>query len=477
MLFTSIIYFLFLAGVLLLYYIVAPKYRNFILIAASAFFYMYADIGYILIIIFLIIANYFLGLRIQKTTKKEIRLRLLQLALLINLGMLVFFKYSNFIIENISGLFGSFRLSHPIPLLQIALPLGLSYYIFQTIGYIIDVYRGSQKAEENIYNFSLFTLFFPKLLVGPIERANHFLPQIRKPIYFNKEDIIEGSKRIAWGLFKKLVVANRISIYQSAVMASLPSQSGSTILFATILYTFQVYADFSGYTDIAIGTARLFGFDLIENFKRPLFAKSVSDFWRRWHISLSSWVNDYIFNPIALKRRSWGPWGLFYALMISFLVIGIWHGASWNYVVFGLMQAGALIYETSTKHLRKKISKKINSTIYKCVSVTLTFSFVTFSLIIFRSEDFSKGIDIITGIFSKSGPLFYDNPSTLLFMILGCVTILLYDFQTEYRVIRTTHFYNSNNAWLAKQIAYAILLISILLAGVFDGGQFIYFSF
>lgn len=475
MLFTSIIYFLFLACVLLLYYIIPPKYRNYFLIAASAFFYMYADMGYIVIIIFLIIANYLLGIQLQKTTEKKMRARYLQLALLVNIGTLVFFKYWNFLIENIFGLFGSFHSTHSIPLLEIALPLGLSYYIFQMIGYVIDVYRGSQKAEENIYNFSLFTLFFPKLLVGPIERANHFLPQIRKQIYFNKEDLIEGGKRIAWGLFKKLVVANRIAIYQSAVMSSLPSQSGSTILFATILYTFQVYADFSGYTDIAVGTARLFGFNLIENFKRPLFAKSISDFWRRWHISLSSWVNDYIFNPIALKRRSWGNWGVFYALSISFLVIGIWHGASWNYVVFGLLQAAALIYETSTKRLRKKISKKINSSVYQSASVILTFSFVTFSLIIFRSETFNEGMDIITGMFSKSGPLFYDSPSTLLFMLLGCLTILLYDLQQEFTLIRFSLF--SNKAWLANQIAYAILLISVLLAGVFDGGQFIYFAF
>lgn len=476
MLFTSIIFFLFLACVLSLYYLISPKYRNYILIISSCLFYMYVDIAYIFLIMFIITVNYFLGVQIHKVSRKQIKLRLLQLSMLVNIGTLIFFKYWNFIIENLFGVIGSFQLTNKLPILDIALPLGLSYYIFQTIGYTIDVFRGTHPAEKNFFNFSLFTLFFPKLLVGPIERANHFLPQIRKQIFFNKENIIEGSKRIAWGLFKKLVVANRISVYQDAVISSVSHQSGSTILFATILYTLQVYADFSGYTDIAIGTARLFGFDLIENFKRPLFAKSISDFWRRWHISLSSWVNDYIFNPLALKRRGWGNWGVFYALVVSFLVIGIWHGASWNYVVFGLLQAAALILETSTRRVRKRISKKTNSIIYNFVSIILTFSFVSFSLIIFRSETWDMGMAIIKGLFSAPGSLFYDTPSTLLYMFLGCGILLIHDVQQEFKLFKFS-FFTKKNPWWLSQMGYAILLIYVLLAGVFDGGQFIYFAF
>jgi D-alanyl-lipoteichoic acid acyltransferase DltB (MBOAT superfamily) len=436
---------------------------------------MYVKPEYLFIILFIIVTNYFIGVQIERTESKRKQIQLLNASLFINLGVLIFFKYWNFAIENLFGFLGWFHLNNPIPILEIALPLGLSYYIFQTIGYITDIYRGTIKAEKNIFRFSLFTLFFPKLLVGPIERASRFLPQLAKKIYFDKENIIEGAKRIAWGLFKKLVVADRIAIYQTAVIEHSQDQSGSTLLFATVLYTFQVYADFSGYTDIALGTARMFGFDLMENFKRPLLAKNISDFWRRWHISLSSWVNDYIFNPIALKHRQWGKWAVFYALLISFTVIGIWHGASWNYVVFGLLQAGALIYETSTKKVRKKISKKMHPVIYNNVSIILTFLFVSFSLIVFRSETYSEAMNIINGIFSNTGNLYFDRPSTLLFMLIGCGIIIIYDLQAEFKIFPFSLFSNKN--WVVQQTSYAILIIYILLAGVFDGGQFIYFAF
>ena len=438
---------------------------------------MYVKVEYIFIILFIILSNYQLGISIEKAENKDKRFIYLNLRLFVNLGILIFFKYWNFLIRNLLDLMGlfNFKSTVSIPFSEIILPLGLSYYIFQTIGYILDVYRGSIHAEKSITQFSLFTLFFPKLLVGPIERANHFLPQLKKDIYFDKENITEGAKRIAWGLFKKLVVADRISIYHATVMGSTENQSGGTILLACILYTFQVYADFSGYTDIALGTARMFGFDLMENFKRPLLAKSISDFWRRWHISLSSWVNDYIFNPIVLSKRDWGIWGVFYGLVISFVVIGIWHGAAWNYVLFGFLQAIAMIYEVITRKARKKISKKMNAFIYNNLSILFTFSFVTFSLIIFQSATFIEATNIIKRIFTNPGPLFYDKPSTLLFMIIGCAMMLLVDIDKEYKLFKFSLFSNSN--WAVQQVSYALLLIYILLAGVFDGGQFIYFSF
>jgi alginate O-acetyltransferase complex protein AlgI len=461
----------------LLYYSFPPKFRNYLLIALSAIFYMYVKVEYIFIILFIILVNYLLGIAIEKAGNKNKRFLYLNLSLFVNLGILIFFKYWNFLLRNLLDLLGLFHFNSTIsiPFSEIILPLGLSYYIFQTIGYILDVYRGSIHAEKSITQFSLFTLYFPKLLVGPIERANHFLPQLKKNIYFDKENITEGAKRIAWGLFKKLVVADRISIYHSTVMLSTESQSGGTILFACILYTFQVYADFSGYTDMALGTARMFGFDLMENFKRPLLAKSVSDFWRRWHISLSSWVNDYIFNPIVLKKRDWGIWGVFYGLVISFVVIGIWHGAAWNYVLFGFLQALAMIYEVTTRKTRKRISKRMNSSIYNILSILFTFLFVTFSLIIFQSATFLEATNIIKRIFTNTGTLFYDKPSTLLFMIIGCALLLLVDIDREYKLFKFSLFSNSN--WVIQQLSFALLLIYILLAGVFDGGQFIYFSF
>ena len=438
---------------------------------------MYVKITYIFIILFIIITNYLLGIQIEKSQKRSSRRIYLNLSLLINLGILIFFKYWNFLLANLFAFFGIFNsnLNNPFPILEIALPIGLSYYTFQTIGYMTDIYRGTIHSEKSLSRFTLFTLFFPKLLVGPIERANHFLPELKKVIHFKTENLIEGGKRIAWGLFKKLVVADRISLYHNAVMLTADQQSGETLLFASILYTFQVYADFSGYTDMALGTAQLFGFNLMENFRQPLLAKNIGDFWRRWHISLSSWVNDYIFNPIALKRRDWGNWGIFYALVISFVVIGIWHGAAWTYVVFGLLQALALMYETITRKMRKKISKKFNPILYRNISILLTFLFVTFSLIIFQSASIDNSITILQGILLNSGKLFIDKPSTILFISIGCIIMMLYDLQEEYKLFSFSLFSNKN--WIVQQISYASLLIYILLAGVFDGGQFIYFAF
>ncbi|MEO6682734.1 MAG: MBOAT family O-acyltransferase [Ginsengibacter sp.] len=435
---------------------------------------MYVKPEYILIILFIVIANYLLGFYIEKSSDKR-RRQYLNISLGINLGILIFYKYWNFALSNFFDFLGLLRINYSIPFFEIALPLGLSYYIFQTIGYNLDIYRGSIKAEKKILDFSLFTLFFPKLLVGPIERAHRFLPQLKEKIYFNQNNIVKGSKRIIWGLFKKLVVADRIFIYQTAIFASSQEQSGATLALASILYTFQVYADFSGYTDIAIGTARLFGYDLMENFKQPLLAKNIGDFWRRWHISLSTWVNDYIFNPVALHHRQWGKWSIFYALLISFVVIGVWHGASWNYVVFGLLQAFALIYEFSTRKIRNQWSKKTMKAFYNPISILFTFLFITFSLIVFRSENFMDAVYFVRGIFTNSGNLFIDKPSTIIFIITGITVMMLNDLQVEYKTFKYSLL--SNNNWLIQQLSYAALIIYILIAGVFDGGQFIYFAF
>lgn len=437
---------------------------------------MYVKVSYIFIILFIIIINYWLGILIQRTDSKQRKKAFFYLSLLVNLSVLIFFKYWNFLIQNLFEFFGWLHLNNSVspPFLDIALPIGLSFYIFQTIGYITDIKRESIQAESNFYRFTLFTIYFPKLLVGPIERANHFLPQLKRKISFDQQNIIEGAKRIAWGLFKKLVVADRIAIYHSKVISTIDHQSGGTILLACVLYTFEIYADFSGYTDIALGTARMFGFHLMENFKRPLLAKNVSEFWRRWHISLSSWVNDYIFNPMALKYRDWGQTGVFVALFVSFVVIGIWHGAAWTYVFFGVLQAIALIYETVTRKARKKISKKINVYLYDTISILLTFLFVTFSLIIFQSQTIPDAFKIIARMFTNSGPL-YLYPSIGLFMVTGCAFMMIYDLQEEYRIWSFSLF--SNRSWVIQEVAYALLLIYILVAGVFDGGQFIYFAF
>lgn len=472
---TSIIYFIFLISTLAVFYILPVKYRNYLLIAASLFFYMYVKLSYALIIISIIISNYLIGIKIEEASGKKLKTRYLYLSLIINLGILIYFKYWNFIIDNIPFFSGNTFLKNNLLLSEVILPLGLSYYIFQTIGYILDIYRGSLKAERDFLRFSLFTLFFPKLLVGPIERAKNLLPQLATDHTFRKENIVEGCRLIAWGLFKKIVVADRISMYVDAVYSNLPYHNSTTFYFATFLYPFQVYADFSGYTDIAIGSAKLFGINLMDNFKRPLLAKNVSDFWRRWHISLSSWVNDYIFNPIIYKRRDWGNLGVAYALFISFIVIGVWHGASLNFVLFGILQAIALIYDLFTKQSRKKISKKIPGFVYNNISILLTFLFFTFSLVVFRTTTITGANRILKIIQTSPGKLFIDQPSTILFIAIGIAIMLLADIRKEYKIFGDVLI--EEKKWMLQHVAYALLLIYILVAGVFDGGQFIYFAF
>ena len=473
---TSIVYFVFLIATLALFYLVPLKYRNFILITASLFFYLYVKLSYVYIIIFIILSNYLIGIKIGEATDKILRRRYLYFSLIINLGILVYFKYWNFIIDNIALFSSDNYLRNNYLLTEVILPLGLSYYIFQTIGYILDIYRGFQKPEKDFFRFSLFTLFFPKLLVGPIERAKNLLPQLASDHVFRQGNIVEGSRLIAWGLFKKMVVADRIGMYVDAIYGNLPHHNSTSFYFATLLYPFQVYADFSGYTDIALGSAKLFGFNLIDNFRRPLLSKNVSDFWRRWHISLSSWVNDFIYNPIVYTRRNWGNMGVSYALLISFIIIGVWHGASWNFVLFGILQATALIYEVFTKNWRKKISKKIPSYIYNSLSTLLTFLFFAFSLVVFRTTTFSGAKRILQIVQTPPGKLFIDSFATILFIFVGISIMMIADIRKEYKSSANAQV-KPEKSWILIHLAYALLLIYILVAGVFDGGQFIYFAF
>ncbi|HOW30174.1 MAG TPA: MBOAT family O-acyltransferase [Bacteroidales bacterium] len=475
MIFTSVNFFLFLVLVLVAYYLVPVKYRKPLLLVASAFFYAIAGYEYLLLVIALIISNYYLGLKLEKTNNQAQRKFFLHAGLIINIGVLVFYKYLGFIFYSIIEVFGIENHGADPGILKLIIPLGLSYYTFQNLGYILDIYRGSEVPEKNLVNFSLFVLFFPKLNVGPIERVKTLLPQIRTDRVFSAENLIEGGKRILWGFFKKMVIADRIAIFVDAVYVNHEFHGGSTMLLAILLYTLQVYADFSGYTDIAIGTARLFGYRLMENFNFPLVSKNISDFWRRWHISLSTWVNDYMFNPISLKRRNWGNLGVYYALFISFIVVGIWHGATWNYVLFGVFQSLALIYDMATRRFRKKVSKKVPSLLYSLLSIALTYIFISFCLILFKTPTPEQALSVLQSIASPPGDLSIDRASMILFITIGGLVLIISDFRSEFKFLQFPQRINNN--WIFKQVSYAVMLIYLLVAGVFDGGQFIYFQF
>ena len=471
--FTSLLYLFFLGSGLIVYYLIPVKYRFYFLLFLSVFFYAYVQVSFLFFILILVLLNMIFGIGIEKSINQRVKKYWFYAGMIINIGILFYYKYFTFLIHTILHLGEKNDSSF---FYQLTIPIGISYFTFQIIGYLIEIFRGGQIAEKQFSKLLFFTIFFPKLMVGPIERPKHFFPQISIYKYLDSQNIINGLQRIAWGLFKKLVVADRISLYVSVVDSNPQQQSGLTILLASLLYTIQVYADFSGYADIAIGSARLFGYELLENFNRPFFAKSITEFWRRWHISLSTWVNDYIFNPILLKNRRAGLFGLFYALLISFVVIGIWHGPTWNYILFGIMQAVIIFIETITKNISKNISKYFPPTAYNIFRILSTYLIVSFSLIIFRFPTLGDSFTLLSLIFNSFGHIYIDRLSTILFIFIGTLIVLLFDFYHEYQHnLRLPAL--KELPWYTQHISFVLLLLYMLVAAVFDGGQFIYFNF
>ena len=407
------------------------------------------------------------------------------LAILINIGLLVFFKYINFFISSIFDLINfteikifhsSAPATHP-DLLNIIAPLGISYITFQAIGYLIEIKRGNHKAETNLGHFSIYLFFFSKITAGPIERAHDFLPQLKQPKSFTYENVSSGLKKILWGLFKKLVIANRLSLYIDAVFPSAREHSGITLFLASIFYVLELYADFSGYTDIALGTAKVLGYDLMPNFNRPLFSKSVTELWRKWHISLSSWFADYFYTPITIAKREWGNWSVAYAFFVTFIVLGFWHGANWTFIIFGALHAMILTIEFFTKKIRKKIRKKVPAWLNNIAGIFFTISFFALSLVFFKSDTVSQALLVLKKIFTAKGSLFIlkEEPSTFVYSILGVLCLLILELNPKYYAGDFSLFGKKN--WLIQQTVWAVVIIVILLFGVFDGGQFIYYKF
>jgi len=483
MIFTSVVFALFFLTVVVLNYLLPVKFRWIWLLLSSIFFYTYSNPANILVVGFIALVTFYSAKQIENTSAPKIAFRFYLLAIILNIGILVFFKYSNFFtstafdVINFSriNLFNSTAPLHNSFLINVLAPLGISYITFQAIGYLIEIKRGNQAAEKNMAHFSTYLLFFPKIVAGPVERAYNFLPQIKKQNAFIYENISIGLKLILWGLFKKLVVADRLSIYVSAVLGNTEHHSGITLAIAVIFYVFQMYADFSGYTDMALGFAKMLGYDLIQNFNRPLFAKSVTEFWRKWHISLSTWFADYFYNPIAIAKRDWGNWSVVYAFFTTFIVLGFWHGANWTFIVFGALQGFILTIEFFTRKARKNIRKKIPDLLNSIAGIVFTVGYFTLSLIFFRAESLKEAFAIIERIFTAKGSIYLENPSIIMFSILGIGFMMLVEFKKEF--FNDLFTLSNNKFWLVRNCYYCLLLIIILIAGVFDGGEFIYFQF
>lgn len=476
MLFNSIEFFIFLFIVIVVYYIIPNEiYKQIFLILSGAFFLLQSNILSITIISFIAVLNFFLGIEIEKKKDNKVGQLLFLIAILINIGNLFFFKYYNFFNENLNIALEYFGFNSPFPFLNILLPLGISFYTFSVLGYLIEIKIGKNNAEKNFVFFLNYVFFFTKLLAGPIEKSQNFLPQCRENKSILWENFSVGSKLIIWGFFQKLVIADRISIFVDTIYGSVEMHSGITIFFYISLYTLQIYADFSGYTDIARGIAKIFGYNLMENFKRPLLANSITEFWRRWHISLSSWVNDYIYTPISLKLRNIGVYGIIIALFISFLIVGIWHGAIWTFIFFGIFQGVILTYEFLTLKFRKKIYYRLSKRLINIIGIFLTFLVLTFSLVLFRAPNIETALKIYNKISFNGDFVFVGNIGMIASAIVGIVILISRDIIIEY--FKKDIFVLRSNFFIIRSFPYAILIILILMFGVFDGGQFIYFKY
>lgn len=482
MLFNSINYFLFLVIVFVLNYTLPSKVRWILLLLASICFYMVAGAATIFVPVIITITTFICGILIERSSKTIGKKIYFLLGLLINLGLLCFFKYTNFFIsavyesvQFIHRMGGGKALNSSPFLLQIIVPLGISYITFQAIGYLIEIKKGNQSAEKDLGLFATYIMFFPKLLSGPIERAHNFLPQLHQEHKFNYEQVAGGLKRILWGLFLKLVIASRLALYTDAVFDNFKYHTGITLLLASIFYPIQLYADLAGYTSIAIGSAQILGYKLMENFNSPFIAKSVSEFWRRWHISLTTWVNEYIYNPIVINWRRWNEWGIVFAVIVTFLMLGFWHGSSWNFIVFGLLQGIIISLEFLSRKLRKRFRNKIPAWSNTLIGMAYTFGYFCFSSIFFRANNLHDAIAIIRQISTFKGGLFYYTWSLMFFCFLGIAIMVTEGGIYELYQGRISFFNNEN--WLVRKLSYAVVVIMILLIGVFDGGQFIYFKF
>lgn len=472
MLFNSIEFLLFFPIVCVLYYCLPAsriRARCLLLLAASYYFYMNWEPAYALLLLTSTIVTYIAALGIGHFKDRRMKKLCLVSSLVLNLAILFLFKYYNFLVSNIEIAFKASGLGLDIPEFKLLLPVGISFYTFQALGYSIDVYRGTTKVERDFFTYALFVSFFPQLVAGPIERSNNLLPQFRQEHRFDYETVMKGARLMLWGYFMKLVLADRCGLYVDAIFNNVNMHNGGSYLVASILFPFQIYGDFAGYSLIAIGVARILGFRLMENFRRPYFACTVSEFWHRWHISLSTWFKDYVYIPLGGNRVNRSRY--YFNLLVTFVVSGIWHGANWTFTCWGTLHGILICIEKAMG-----ISKQEYTGISKFFHWIITFVIVCLAWIFFRANNLADALTIITGIFTHIG--IPDISFAMFTEITTALFALGILFCKEMCDEFSWHFHLSS---VSRQVAiyvYMILMMAIiLLFGVLGGDQFIYFQF
>ena len=479
MLFNSIDFAIFFPIFFLLYRLVAKNLniRNILILGGSYLFYGWWDWKFLFLIIFSSFVDFFIGQKVHEAETKKLKRRYLMVSLLVNLGLLVYFKYTNFFIESFINSFRLFGNEMDSFALNIILPVGISFYTFQTLSYTIDIYKGQLKPTKNWLAFFSFVAFFPQLVAGPIERASHLLPQFYKTYNFNYKHFKSGLLLAAYGLFKKMVIADRLALLVNEVYNNPEAFSGSDLIIATIFFAFQIYCDFSGYSDIAIGISRMMGFDLMKNFDAPYFSRSITEFWRRWHISLSTWFRDYVYIPLGGNRK--GRFRLYLNLFIVFVVSGLWHGAAITFIIWGAIHGLIIVLEKFMSNNQLSVNRK--SPIGAAVFTGVTFAIVCFAWIFFRANSFGDSLYIVQHLldFSSTKSAFELGLPKHEFNLAVVAILALLSFDFIHRKYNALSLLN-NTHFVVRSVVYVITVNIILIFGIYgDGGvaEFIYFQF
>lgn len=477
MLFNSLDFAVFLPIVFMLYWLAKDrlKLQNVIIVVASYVFYGWWDWRFLLLILFSTIVDYMVGKHLANSLTNMSRKALLWTSIGVNLGLLGFFKYYNFFLDNFVGAFQFFGKDLSFRGLEIVLPVGISFYTFQTLSYTIDVYKRKLEPTSNFISFAAFVSFFPQLVAGPIERATHLLPQFYTKRHFSYQLAVDGMRQILWGLFKKVVIADNCAKFANEIFNNSSDYSGSTLVVGAIFFAFQIYGDFSGYSDIAIGTSRLFGFDLMKNFAYPYFSRDIAEFWRRWHISLSTWFRDYLYIPLGGSR---GPRNnQIRNVFIIFIVSGFWHGANWTFIVWGALNAlyflPLLLRNKNRVYTNTVAEGRYFPNIKEIGQMLFTFFLTVLAWIFFRAENVTHAFDYIRGVFT---PSFFSIPEirpTDLFILIGVFLFVEWIGRTEAYALAMVRFMKK------RYFRWTFYFLICLLLFLYQGKQqeFIYFQF
>lgn len=482
MLFNTINFALFLPIVFILYWFVANKTvrsQNILLLVASYFFYACWDWRFLFLLIFSTLLDYFTAIKMTEAKNQALKKFWFWLSISVNVGFLGFFKYFNFFSASFAEAMSNFGLHVDPWTLKVILPVGISFYTFHGLSYVIDIYKNRIRAEKNFIDYSLFVGFFPLLVAGPIERATHLLPQVKNERNFDYSKSVDGLKQILWGLFKKVVIADQCAEYANIIFNNSAAYSGSTLFLGALFFSFQIYGDFSGYSDIAIGTAKLFGIDLLRNFAFPYFSRDIAEFWRRWHISLSSWFRDYLYIPLGGSKG--GTSKKIRNTLIIFLVSGFWHGANWTFIVWGLLHAlyilPSIVFNTHRKNLDIIAQGKNIPTVKEFVSMLITFMLATFAWIFFRADNLAHAISYIRTIFSSSLfkiPYFKDGTLAIPAIILTMI-FLMVEWLGREQQYAIAKLFTGRPKLVRWGFYYLVILVIFIFSGLEQ--QFIYFQF